>query len=79
MPYGTLSPCQVNSLFGLLLVTVMGRCVTCFLTEGYFPLGAIFRAERHFLLFKDQLAESGRQKTRKYHYARKIPPGGKRP
>ena len=30
---------------------------------GHFPLGGIFRAERHFLLFKDQLAESGRQKT----------------
>ena len=33
-------------------------------SEGYFPLGGIFRAERHFLLFKDQLAESGRQKTK---------------
>ena len=32
--------------------------------EGYFPLGGIFRAEQHFLLFKDQLAESGRQKTK---------------
>ena len=32
-----------------------------------------------FLLFKDQLAESGRQKTRNYHSARKIPPSGKRP
>ena len=29
----------------------------------HFPLGGTFRAERHFLLFKDQLAESGRQKT----------------
>ena len=26
--------------------------------------GGIFRAERHFLLFKDQLAESGRQKRK---------------
>ena len=32
--------------------------------EGHFPLGGIFRAERHFLLFKDQLAESGHQKTK---------------
>ena len=32
--------------------------------SGHFPLGRIFRAERHFLLFKDQLAESGRQKTK---------------
>ena len=29
-----------------------------------FPQGGIFRAERHFLLFKDQLAESGRQNTK---------------
>ena len=34
--------------------------------EGHFPLGRIFRAERHFLLFKDQLAESGRRKTKEY-------------
>ena len=33
------------------------------LPEGYFPLGGIFRMERHFLLFKDQLAEGGLQKT----------------
>ena len=32
--------------------------------KGHFPLGGIFRAERHFLLFKDQLAESGSQKTK---------------
>ena len=32
--------------------------------KGHYPLGGIFRAERHFLLFKDQLAESGRQKTK---------------
>ena len=32
--------------------------------KGHFPLGGIFRTERHFLLFKDQLAESGRQKTK---------------
>ena len=38
--------------------------INCFLYKGYFPLGGIFRAERHFLLFKDQLAESGRQKTK---------------
>ena len=35
------------------------------LYEGHFPLHGIFRAERHFLLFKDQLAESGRQKKTK--------------
>ena len=34
------------------------------LSKGHFPLGGIFRAERHFLLFEDQLAESGRQKTK---------------
>ena len=34
------------------------------LVKGHFPLGGIFRAERHFLLFKDQLAESRRQKTK---------------
>ena len=34
------------------------------ISQGYFPLGGIFRAERHFLLFKDQLAKSGRQKTK---------------
>ena len=33
-------------------------------SKGHFPLGGIFRAERHFLLFKDQLAESGHQKTK---------------
>ena len=32
--------------------------------KDHFPLGGIFRAERHFLLFKDQLAESGHQKTK---------------
>ena len=32
--------------------------------KGHFPLGGIFRAERHFLLFEDQLVESGRQKTK---------------
>ena len=32
--------------------------------KGHFPLGGIFRAERRFLLFKDQLEESGRQKTK---------------
>ena len=33
-------------------------------TQGRFLLGEIFRAERRFLLFEDQLAESGRQKTK---------------
>ena len=32
--------------------------------KGRFPLGEIFRVERHFLLFKDKLAESGCQKTK---------------
>ena len=32
--------------------------------QGRFPLGGIFRAKRHFLLFEDQLAESGCQKTK---------------
>ena len=35
-----------------------------FESKGHFPLGGIFRAERHFLLFKEQWAESGRQKTK---------------
>ena len=54
---------------------VLGSCVFAVLhdciggvarrwVQGHFPLGGIFRAERHFLLFKDQLAESGRQKTK---------------
>ena len=30
----------------------------------HFPVSGIFLTERHFLLFKDQLAESGRQKTK---------------
>ena len=34
------------------------------ISKGHFPLGGIFREERHFLLFKDQLAESGSQKTK---------------
>ena len=47
----------------------------CYLISyGYFPLGRIFRAERHFFLFKDQLAESERQQTKE-----NIPPSGKRP
>ena len=40
--------------------------------KGHFPLSGIFCAERHFLLFKDQLAESGRQKTKE-----NITPRGK--
>ena len=32
--------------------------------SGHFPLGGISSAERHFLLFKDQLAESRCQKTK---------------
>ena len=31
---------------------------------GHFQLDRLFRAERHFLFFKDQLAESRRQKTK---------------
>ena len=34
------------------------------LSKGHFPIGGIFLTELHFLLFKDQLAESGRQKTK---------------
>ena len=30
---------------------------------GSFPQSRIFRKEQHFLLFKDQLAESEREKT----------------
>ena len=39
---------------------------------GHFPLGGIFLAEGHFPLFKDQLAASGRQKTKE-----NITPRGK--
>ena len=47
--------------------------------KANFPLGGIFRAERHFLLFKDQLADDGRQKTKENIIPRlKIPPSGKR-
>ena len=49
------------------------------ISKGYFPLGGIFRAERHFLLFKDQLAESGRQKTKKISFRAEIPPSGNGP
>ena len=42
--------------------------------KGRVPLGGIFRAERNFLLFKDQLAESGRRKTKEIIL---IPPDGK--
>ena len=41
--------------------------------NGPFPLGKIFRAERNFFLFKDQLAESWCQKTKEII----VPPGGK--
>ena len=50
------------------------------LPKGHFPPGGIFRVERHFLLFKDQLAETGRQKTeeniiprRKFRLVEKSP------
>ena len=46
--------------------------------KGRFPLGGIFRAEGNFLLFKDQPAESRRQKIKNYHFPWKIPPSGKR-
>ena len=49
------------------------------LAKGYFPPGGSFRAERHFLLFEDQLAEKVSKDKRKYHSARKIPCSGKRP
>ena len=42
------------------------------LYKGHFPLSGIFRAERHFLLFEDQLAESGRQKTKENIPRRKF-------
>ena len=32
--------------------------------QNYFALGGISHLERHFVLFKDQFAESGRQKTK---------------
>ena len=32
--------------------------------KGHFSLGRIFYEERHFLLFNDQLAQSGRQTTK---------------
>ena len=45
-------PCIGNSGSNLMLLL------------GHFQQSIIFRAERHFLLFKDQLAESGRRKTK---------------
>ena len=47
--------------------------------KPFFPLGGIFRAERHFLLFKDQLAESGRQKTKENIIPRGKSPSGNDP
>ena len=38
--------------------------VANYIYKGHFPLGGIFHEERHLLLFKDRLAESGRQKTK---------------
>ena len=55
------------------------QCVPNLYFKGHFPLGGIFRAERHFLLFKDQLERVGVKDKRKYHSVRKIPPSGKRP
>ena len=43
--------------------------------KGHFPPDGMFRAERHFVLFEDQLAESGRQKTKE----NVIPSGKFRP
>ena len=41
----------------------MSKSLSISTRKGHFPLGGlIFRAERHFLLFEDQLVESGRQK-----------------
>ena len=40
------------------------ECTWMQLLKGHFPPGGIFREERHFLMFEDQLAESGRQKTK---------------
>ena len=40
------------------------ECTSMQLLKGHFPPGGIFREERHFLMFEDQLAESGRQKTK---------------
>ena len=46
--------------------TALTAPISKFSAFRHFPLqlGGIFRAERHFLLFKDQLAESRRQKTK---------------
>ena len=38
------------------------RSQTC--SKGHFRPGGLFRAERHFLLFKDQLEVSRHQKTK---------------
>ena len=41
-----------------------GQCVHYHINKAIFPPGGIFCAERHFLLFKDELAESEHQKTK---------------
>ena len=54
--------CSSKSNFALAFVVVFVLAYNY--PEGYFPLGGIFRPERHFLLFKYQFTESGRQKTK---------------
>ena len=46
-----------------LKLSTLGRRIVNRL-KGHFPPCGIFRAERHFLLFKVRLAESERQKTK---------------
>ena len=63
------SSASPSLLFGMILVNLFlySNAVESFcsnLHQGHFPLRGIFRAERHFLLFKDQLPENGRQKTK---------------
>ena len=66
---------RLNSHLSMLITLFwleIGHCRGRNWLEGHYPVGGIFRAERHFLLFKDRLAESGRQITKE-----NITPRGK--
>ena len=59
--------CSICALAAIILQLVTMESQKLHIVDwsiGYFSLGGILREERHFLLFKDQLAESGRQKIK---------------
>ena len=47
--------------------------------KGHFPLGGIFRTERHFLLFKRPIGGEWASKDKRKYSAPKISPSGKQP